>query len=54
MKGGKMPLSNNFTARVPLVSGKKINSEEFELCRVIYDEFFEKTSLRFKLCLMET
>jgi cell division protein FtsQ len=42
-EGGKMPLSNNFAARVPLVSGeiKKINSEEFaQLCRVIYDDDF--------------
>jgi cell division protein FtsQ len=37
-----MPLSNNFAARVPLVSGnKKKNSEEFaQLCRVIYDDDF--------------
>jgi hypothetical protein len=41
-----MPLSNNFAARVPLFWGnKKINSEEFaQLCRVIYDDEFLKTS----------
>jgi cell division protein FtsQ len=41
-----MPLSSNFTARVPLVSGKidRKNSEKYaELLRVIYDDDFEKT-----------
>jgi cell division protein FtsQ len=28
MKGGKMPLSNNFAARVPLVSGNKKKIEK--------------------------
>lgn len=45
-KGNKMPLSMNFTARVPLVSGKinKINSEKLsELLRMVYeDEFLKK------------
>jgi cell division protein FtsQ len=43
-EGGKMPLSNNFAARVPLSFGKinKKNSEEIaQLCRVIYDDDFE-------------
>jgi cell division protein FtsQ len=43
-----MPLSSNFTARVPLVSGKidRKNSGEYaELLRVIYDDFFEKNLL---------
>src|SRR3970282_1162753 len=43
-KGNRMPLSTNFTARVPLVSGgiNKKNSEDLaELFRIIYaDEFF--------------
>jgi cell division protein FtsQ len=45
-KGDKMPLSRNFTARVPLVSGEinKINNAKLaELFRIIYnDEFFKK------------
>ncbi|CAH0336861.1 hypothetical protein FVB9288_02587 [Flavobacterium sp. CECT 9288] len=45
-QGGKMPLSDNFTARVPLVSGarNKKNSEELtKLFQVIYnDEFLKK------------
>jgi cell division protein FtsQ len=47
-KGGMMPLSNNFAARVPLVSGEinKKNSEEFaQLCRVIYDDDFLKKNI---------
>jgi cell division protein FtsQ len=47
-EGNKMPLSNNFATRVPLVSGelKKINSEEFtQLCRVIYDDDFLKKNI---------
>ena len=45
-KGGKMPLSDNFTARVPLVSGN-VTSENKEklaqLFRLIYeDEFLKK------------
>ncbi len=45
-KGDKMPLSANFTARVPLVSGeinKKNKAKLAELFRVIYnDEFLKK------------
>lgn len=45
-KGDKMPLSQNYTARVPLVSGEinKKNSEKIaELFRIIYnDEFLKK------------
>ena len=45
-KGNRMPLSTNFTARVPLVSGEinKKNSEDLaELFRIIYnDEFLKK------------
>ncbi len=48
-KGDRMPLSTNFTARVPLVSGEinKKNSEDLaELFRIIYDDaFLKKTSL---------
>jgi cell division protein FtsQ len=43
-----MPLSNNFTARVPLVSGKidRKNSEKYaELLRVIYDDDFLKKNI---------
>jgi cell division protein FtsQ len=52
-----MPLSSNFTARVPLVSGKidRKNSEKYaELFRVIYDDdFLKKTSFLSRLCPME-
>ena len=45
-KGNRMPLSDNFTARVPLVLGviNKKNSEDLaELFRIIYnDEFLKK------------
>ncbi|MDD5151317.1 MAG: cell division protein FtsQ [Flavobacterium sp.] len=45
-KGNRMPLSTNFTARVPLVSGEinKKNSEDLaELFRIIHnDEFLKK------------
>lgn len=45
-EGNKMPLSSNFTARVPLVSGEinKNNKEDLaELFRIIYgDEFLKK------------
>ena len=47
-EGGKMPLSSNFAARVPLVSGgiNKKNSGEFtQLCRVIYDDDFLKKNI---------
>lgn len=42
-EGGRMPLSVNFTARVPLVSGeinKKNNKDLFKLFKVIYDDAF--------------
>jgi cell division protein FtsQ len=44
-EGNRMPLSSNFTARVPLVSGEinKNNSEDLaELFRLIYDDAFLK------------
>jgi cell division protein FtsQ len=45
-KGNKMPLSANYTARVPLVSGfikTRNNSKLTELLRIIYnDEFLKK------------
>jgi len=47
-KGDKMPLSANFTARVPLVSGEinKKNSEKIaELFRIIYDDEFLKKNI---------
>jgi hypothetical protein len=50
-----MPFGN-FTARVPLVSGKidRKNSEKYaELLRVIYDDDFEKTLFLSRLCPME-
>ena len=43
-----MPLSNNFTARVPLVSGmiNRKNSEEYaQLFRMIYDDDFLKKNI---------
>jgi cell division protein FtsQ len=47
-KGDKMPLSANFTARVPLVSGeinKKNNAKLAELFRIIYDDEFLKKNI---------
>jgi len=47
-KGDKMPLSNNFTARVPLVSGRinKNNNEDLAaLFRLIYDDAFLKKNI---------
>ena len=47
-EGGRMPLSDNFTARVPLVSGviNKKNSEELaQLFRMIYDDDFLKKNI---------
>nr|WP_315150955.1 cell division protein FtsQ [uncultured Flavobacterium sp.] len=47
-KGGMMPLSSNYTARVPLVSGEinKKNSEKLaELLRIIYDDEFLKKNI---------
>ena len=47
-EGGIMPLSSNFTARVPLVSGQidRKNSGEYgELFRVIYDDDFLKKNI---------
>ena len=42
-EGNTMPLSGNFTARVPLVSGeinKKNNQDLFKLFKIIYDDAF--------------
>ncbi|MDN3674682.1 cell division protein FtsQ [Flavobacterium branchiarum] len=47
-EGGKMPLSDNFTARVPLVSGdltKENNGEIAKLFRIIYDDAFLKKNI---------
>ena len=47
-KGDKMPLSLNYTARVPLVSGvlnKKNNDKLAELFRIIYDDAFLKKNI---------
>jgi cell division protein FtsQ len=47
-EGYRMPLSDNFTARVPLVSGvinKKNNEELAQLFRVIYDDDFLKKNI---------
>jgi len=47
-KGDRMPLSTNFTARVPLVSGeinKKNSGELAELFRIIYDDAFLKKNI---------
>lgn len=47
-EGGIMPLSNNFTARVPLVTGKinRKNSTEFaQLFRMIYNDDFLKKNI---------
>ncbi len=47
-KGTRMPLSQNYTARVPLVSGeinKKNNEQLAELFRIIYDDEFLKKNI---------
>jgi cell division protein FtsQ len=47
-EGDRMPLSDNFTARVPLVSGvinKKNNEELAQLFRVIYDDDFLRKNI---------
>ncbi|TRX22784.1 cell division protein FtsQ/DivIB [Flavobacterium franklandianum] len=47
-KGNRMPLSANYTARVPLVSGvinKKNREKLAELFRVIYDDEFLKKNI---------
>ncbi|WP_426095939.1 cell division protein FtsQ/DivIB [Flavobacterium sp. DSR2-3-3] len=47
-KGNRMPLSTNFTARVPLVSGginNKNNEDLADLFRVIYDDSFLKKNI---------
>ncbi|MBP4140646.1 cell division protein FtsQ [Flavobacterium sp. I-SCBP12n] len=47
-EGDRMPLSSNFTARVPLVSGEinKNNNEDLaELFRVIFDDSFLKKNI---------
>lgn len=47
-EGDKMPLSANFTARVPLVSGeinKKNSKDLFELFKMIYDDVFLRKNI---------
>jgi cell division protein FtsQ len=47
-KGNRMPLSKNYTARVPLISGEinEKNSEKVaELFRIIYDDEFLKKNI---------
>ncbi|AOW09289.1 cell division protein FtsQ/DivIB [Flavobacterium gilvum] len=47
-EGDTMPLSENFTARVPLVSGEinKKNSEDlFKLFKIIYDDVFLRKNI---------
>ncbi|MFV5684031.1 cell division protein FtsQ/DivIB [Flavobacterium sp. GB2R13] len=47
-EGNRMPLSTNFTARVPLVSGginKKNNEDLADLFRAIYDDAFLKKNI---------
>jgi len=47
-KGGRMPLSDNFSARVPLVSGTindKNNDDLATLFRLIYDDVFLKKNI---------
>ena len=47
-EGNRMPLSTNFTARVPLVSGginKKNNDDLVQLFRTIYDDPFLKKNI---------
>lgn len=55
-EGNTMPLSDNYTARVPLISGEnnlKNKKKLSEILKMIYDdEFLKKTSLASKFCLM--
>jgi len=47
-EGNEMPLSPNFTARVPLVSGeinKKNNKNLFKLFKIIYDDAFLRKNI---------
>ncbi len=47
-EGNRMPLSTNFTARVPLVSGginKKNNEDLSDLLRLIYDDAFLRKNI---------
>jgi cell division protein FtsQ len=47
-EGNRMPLSTNFTARVPLVSGginKKNNEDLSDLFRLIYDDAFLRKNI---------
>ncbi len=47
-EGNTMPLSANFTARVPLVSGeinKKNNKDLFKLFKIIYDDAFLRKNI---------
>ena len=47
-EGSRMPLSTNFTARVPLVSGginKKNNEDLSDLFRLIYDDAFLRKNI---------
>jgi cell division protein FtsQ len=47
-EGYTMPLSGNFTARVPLVSGeinKKNNKDLFKLFKIIYDDAFLRKNI---------
>jgi cell division protein FtsQ len=47
-QGNKMPLSDNFTARVPIVSGEinKENKDEFQkLLKFVYDDEFLKKNI---------
>ena len=47
-KGNRMPLSTNFTARVPLVAGginNKNNEDLVNLFRIIYDDAFLKKNI---------
>lgn len=47
-EGDIMPLSTNFTARVPLVSGeinKKNNKDLFRLLKIIYDDAFLRKNI---------
>ena len=47
-EGNTMPLSENFTARVPLVSGeinKKNNKDLFKLFKIIYDDAFLRKNI---------
>ena len=47
-EGNTMPLSDNFTARVPLVSGeinKENNKDLFKLFKIIYDDAFLRKNI---------